>query len=110
QSAGVAAIRPGIPAREIFNACADVIKAMGFNDHARIERVGHSLGLDVHEPPSIANNSETIVEEGMVLTVEPIFFDRPDGKIGNFALEDVVVVTKTGHDVLSTFPKELWIA
>ncbi|MGQ0568670.1 MAG: M24 family metallopeptidase, partial [Armatimonadota bacterium] len=41
QSAGVAAIRPGIPAREIFNACADVIKAMGFNDHARIERVGH---------------------------------------------------------------------
>lgn len=110
QSAGVAAIRPGVPAKEIFKACADVIKEMGFSEHARIERVGHSVGLDVHEPPSIAHNSDTIIEEGMVLTVEPIFHDRPDGKIGNFALEDVVVVTKTGHEVLSAFPKELYIA
>jgi len=110
QKAGVAAIKPGVPTKTIFQACADVIKEMGFADHARIERVGHGVGLDVHEPPSIAFNSETIVEPGMVLTVEPIFFDRPDGKIGNFALEDVVAVTETGHEVLSTFPKELWIA
>ncbi len=46
----------------------------------------------------------------MVLTVEPIFFDRPDGQIGDFAPEDVVAVTGTGHEVLSTFPKDLWIA
>jgi len=110
QKAGVAAIKPGIPTKAIFQACMDVIREMGFADHARIERVGHGVGLDVHEPPSIAHNSETVVEEGMVLTVEPIFSDRPEGRIGNFALEDMVAVTKTGPEVLSTFPKDLWIA
>lgn len=110
QKAGVAAIRPGIPTKAIFQACAEVIQEMGAAEHARIERVGHGVGLDVHEPPTIAYNSETIVEEGMVLTVEPIFSDRPEGRIGNFALEDVVAVTATGHEVLSTFPKDLWIA
>lgn len=110
QKAGVAAIRPGIPMKTIFQACMDVITEMGFARHARIERVGHGLGMDVHEPPSIAHNSDTLVEEGMVLTVEPIFFDQPDGKVGNFALEDVVAVTKDGHEILSTFPKDLWIA
>ncbi len=109
QQAGVAAIRPGIPTRAIFQACWEVIREMGFAEHARIERVGHGVGLDVHEPPSIAVDGETVVEEGMVLTVEPIFSDRPDGRIGNFALEDVVVVTASGHEVLSTFPKDLWI-
>ena len=87
-----------------------MIRERGFAEHARIERVGHGLGMDVHEPPSIAHNSETLVEAGMVLTVEPIFSDRPEGRIGNFALEDVVAVTATGHEVLSTFPKDLWIA
>lgn len=110
QRAGVAAIRPGLPMKAIFQACMDVITEMGFARHARIERVGHGLGMDVHEPPSIAHNSDTIIEEGMVLTVEPIFFDHPDGKIGNFALEDVVAVTKDGHEILSLFPKDLWVA
>lgn len=110
QQAGVAAIRPGVPMKAIFQACMDVIRERGFAEHARIERVGHGLGMDVHEPPSIAHNSETLVEAGMVLTVEPIFSDRPEGRIGNFALEAVVAVTATGHEVLSTFPKDLWIA
>jgi len=93
QQAGVDVIRPGIALKEIFHACATVIKKWGLAAHAPIERVGHGVGLDMHEPPSIAYNSETIVEENMVLTVEPIFTDQPDGQIGNFALEDVVVVT-----------------
>ena len=109
QQSGVAAIRPGRPLKEIFNACAGVIKERGLAHHAPIERVGHGVGLDMHEPPSIASNSETLIEEGMVLTVEPIFTDQPDGRIGNFALEDVVVVTPTGHEIISRFPKDLWI-
>lgn len=110
QTAGVEAIRPGVPMKAIYQACMHVITQMGFAEHARIERVGHGVGLDVHEPPSIAFNSETQIQEGMVLTVEPIFSDQPEGRIGNFALEDVVVVTKNGHEILSTFPKDLWIA
>lgn len=63
----------------------------------------------MHEPPSMARGSELVVQPGMVLTVEPVFWDRPDGKVGNFALEDVVVVTEEGHEVLSLFPKDLHI-
>jgi Xaa-Pro aminopeptidase len=109
QQAGVDVIRPGIPLKEIFQACFGVIQEWGLAFHAPIERVGHGVGMDMHEPPSIARRSDAVVEEGMVLTVEPIFTDQPDGIIGNFALEDVVLVTATGHEVLSTFPKDLWI-
>jgi Xaa-Pro aminopeptidase len=46
----------------------------------------------------------------MVLTVEPVFWDRPSGKVGNFALEDVLVVTEKGSEIISLFPKDLYIA
>jgi Xaa-Pro aminopeptidase len=74
-----------------------------------MERVGHGLGLDVHEPPSIGRGSSDIAQPGMVLTIEPIFWDRPDHRIGNFALEDDILVTEDGVDVLSKTPKELHI-
>jgi Xaa-Pro aminopeptidase len=109
QSAGVAAIRPGAQAGAVFQACQDMIDRHGLSEHAALERIGHGVGLDVHEPPSLAKGSATVIEEGMVLTVEPIFWDQPHGRIGNFALEDVLVVTKTGHEILSTFPKQLHI-
>jgi Xaa-Pro aminopeptidase len=50
-----------------------------------------------------------LAEPGMVLTVEPIFWDLPDAKIGNFAMEEVVLVTETGHEVLSTFSNDLYV-
>jgi Xaa-Pro aminopeptidase len=110
QQAGVDVIKPGIKLHEIFDACYNVLMEHGMKEHVPgLERVGHGLGLDVHEPPSIAKGSETIVQPGMILTVEPIFWDRPHHKVGNFALEDVILVTDTGHEVLSNFPKELYI-
>jgi Xaa-Pro aminopeptidase len=110
QQAGVDVIRPGIKLHEIFDACYEVLIDRGLKEHVPgLERVGHGVGLDVHEPPSIARGSEVVVEPNMVLTVEPIFWDQPDHVIGNFAIEDVVLVTEDGHEVLSTFPKELYI-
>ncbi len=110
QQAGVDVIRPGIKLHEIFDTCYEVLLEHGMQEHVPgLERVGHGVGLDVHEPPSIAKGSDVVVQPNMVLTVEPIFWDRPDHKIGNFALEDVVLVTEDGHEVLSTFPKELYI-
>ncbi|MDQ7858110.1 MAG: Xaa-Pro peptidase family protein [Armatimonadota bacterium] len=109
QSAGVAAVRAGVQAGAIFQACQNAIEAHGLSEHAALERIGHGVGLDVHEPPSLARGSTTVIEEGMVLTVEPIFWDQPHGRIGNFALEDVLVVTKDGHEVLSRFPKDLYV-
>ncbi|MBW7959561.1 MAG: aminopeptidase P family protein [Candidatus Promineofilum sp.] len=110
QQAGVDVIKPGIKLHEIFDACYETLINYGLKEHVPgLERVGHGVGLDMHEPPSIAKGSEVIVQPNMVLTVEPIFWDQPNHTIGNFALEDVVLVTETGHEVLSTFPKELYV-
>lgn len=109
QNAGVAAIKPGAPTGEIFDACYGVLVKCGLREHAILERIGHGVGLDPHEPPSIGRGTDTLVEPGMVLTVEPIFSDQPNYQIGNFALEDVVLVTDSGHEVLSHFPKELHV-
>ena len=109
QQAGVDAVRPGVTGHEVFQACYDVLVKRGLKEHATIERVGHGLGLDVHEPPSLARGSQIVIQPGMVLTVEPVFWDKPDGHIGNFALEDVVVVTEDGCELLSLFPKQLHI-
>ncbi len=109
QQAGVDKLAPGVTAHDIFSACNDVLVAHGLADYVTFERLGHGVGLDMHEPPSMARGSELVVRPGMVLTVEPVFWDRPDGKVGNFALEDVVVVTEEGHEVLSLFPKDLHI-
>lgn len=110
QQAGVDIIRPGIQLHEIFDSCYEVLLDHGMEEHVPgLERVGHGVGLDVHEPPSIAKGSDVLVQPGMILTVEPIFWDRPNHEIGNFALEDMVLVTDDGHEVLSAFPKELFI-
>ncbi len=109
QQAGVDKLAPGVTAHDIFSACNDVLVAHGLADYVTFERLGHGVGLDMHEPPSMARGSELVIQPGMVLTVEPVFWDRPDGKVGNFALEDVVVVTEEGHEVLSLFPKDLHI-
>ena len=109
QQAGVDKLAPGVTAHDIYSACNDVLVAHGLADYVTFERLGHGVGLDMHEPPSMARGSELVVQPGMVLTVEPVFWDRPDGKVGNFALEDVVVVTEEGHEVLSLFPKDLHI-
>lgn len=110
QQAGVDVIRPGIKLHEIFDACYDVLMEHGMKEHVPgLERVGHGVGLDVHEPPSIAKGSQVIVQPNMMLTVEPIFWDKPDHVVGNFALEDQILVTETGHEVLSTFPKSLYV-
>lgn len=108
--AGVDIIRPGITLGEIFDACYKVLLEGGLGEHVgQLERVGHGVGLDIHEPPSIAKGSKVLAEPNMVLTVEPIFWDLPDAKIGNFAMEEVVLVTETGHEVLSKFSNDLYV-
>jgi Xaa-Pro aminopeptidase len=110
QQAGVDIIKPGIQVHEIFDACYNTLIDHGLKEHVpALERVGHGVGLEFHEMPSIAKGSDLIVQPNMVLTVEPIFWDMPDHIHGNFGLEDMVLVTENGHEVLSVFPKELHI-
>ena len=110
QSAGVAAMRPGATAHDVCKACLDVLDKHDFRKHApAMERIGHGLGLDVHEPPSMALGSEMVLQPGMILTSEPIFSDLPHYQLGNFAIEDVVLITETGHEVLTPLSKELYV-
>jgi len=109
QQAGVDVIKPGVTTGEVFEACYQVLVDRGLTEHVKFERVGHGLGLDMHEPPSMERNGTTVLCPGMVVTVEPMFSDQPNYRLGNFALEDVVLVTETGHEVLSLFPKHLHI-
>lgn len=111
QRAGMAAIKPGATTGSVCQACFDVIREAGLGQHApSLERVGHGLGMEVHEPPSLALGSEAEIKPGMILTVEPIFSDLPDFQIGNFAMEQILVVTETGAELLTPFTDELWIA
>jgi Xaa-Pro aminopeptidase len=103
QERGIAAIRPGVKAQEVDAEARSVIEQAGFGrffTHA----LGHGLGMDVHENPRLRKGSETILEPGMIMTVEPGIY-IPDW--GGVRIEDDVLVTAEGREVLTSLPKTL---
>jgi Xaa-Pro aminopeptidase len=103
QERGIAAIRPGAKAHDVDAEARSVIEEAGFGrffEHG----LGHGLGMDVHEAPWIRRDSQVLLEPGMVLTVEPGIY-LPDW--GGIRIEDDVLVTADGHEVLSHAPKSL---
>lgn len=101
--AAQAAARPGVTAHEVDKAARDVIEAAGYGAYFT-HRTGHGLGLSGHELPNIAANNHTVLQEGMVFTIEPGIYVP---EIGGVRIEDNVVVTATGIESLTTFPREL---
>ncbi|NPV01563.1 MAG: aminopeptidase P family protein [Brevinematales bacterium] len=91
------AIRPGIPAKLVHMAAFDVIDRAGYGAFFT-HSTGHGVGMEIHEAPRITTNSETVLSEGMVFTVEPGIY--LPGK-GGVRLEDVVAVRKDGAEVLT---------
>ncbi|WP_411349369.1 M24 family metallopeptidase [Paenibacillus sp. WLX2291] len=103
--AAIAATRPGVTFASIDKAARDVITEAGYGDRF-IHRLGHGLGMDTHEYPSVHGSNETLLESGVLFTVEPGIYIP--GHCG-VRIEDDVIVTDTGVDVLSSFPKELTV-
>ncbi|MFD3261535.1 M24 family metallopeptidase [Paenibacillus lentus] len=101
--AAIRAIKPGVTYASIDKAARDVITAAGYGPYF-IHRLGHGLGIDVHEFPSVHGENELLLEEGNVFTVEPGIYVPG---LGGVRIEDDVAVTATGVDVLTTLPKEL---
>jgi Xaa-Pro aminopeptidase len=96
QEAGRAAARPGVLARDVNAACRGPIEAAGLGDGFR-HRMGHGIGLDVHERPFLSVEDETPLEAGMTFTDEPSIL--LDGRFG-VRVEDVIVVTESGGRLL----------
>lgn len=103
QQAAIDAIRPGVTAQEVDAAARRVITEAGFGRHFR-HGLGHGFGLEIHEEPRMAARNSTVLKPGMVLTVEPgIYF----ANWGGVRIEDDVLVTRGGHEVLTSVPKQL---
>lgn len=102
QLAGIAAIRPGVTAHSVDEAARTVIEKAGFGKHFG-HGLGHGIGLEIHEGPRLTRGNQAVLEPGMVVTVEPGIY-LPDW--GGVRIEDDVLVTKTGHEVLTSVPKE----
>ena len=89
----IKAIKPGMKCCEIDKVARDIISDYGYGDKF-IHSTGHSLGLDIHETPGFSARDETIIEEGMVITVEPGIY--LEGELG-VRLEDTVSISKRAN-------------
>jgi Xaa-Pro aminopeptidase len=103
QLAGIAAVRPGATAGEVDEAARKVLKKNGLGTYFT-HSTGHGVGLEVHESPRLASGENTVLEPGMVLTIEPGVYIPGAGGV---RIEDMILVTKTGRDVLTPTTKEL---
>ncbi len=101
--AAIEKVKPGIEVSEVDKAAEETIDRLGYRDYM-LHRTGHSLGLEVHELPSIAPGDHTILEPGMILTIEPGIYDF---RIGAFRIEDTIAVTETGYEYLTHSPRDL---
>ena len=101
QESALAAVRPGPEGREVDAVARELIAAAGHGEHFG-HGLGHGVGLDVHEAPRLARTATGRLAAGNVVTVEPGIY--VPGR-GGARIEDLVVVTPDGHEVLSATPK-----
>ncbi len=103
QERAIAMIRPGVKAHDVDAEARSVIEEAGFGSFFG-HGLGHGLGMDIHENPRIRQQSDVLLEPGMVITVEPGIY-LPDW--GGVRIEDDVLVTPDGCEVLTHVPKSL---
>lgn len=103
QDAAFSCISPGVKAKDVDLAARRVVEAAGYGE-LFCHGLGHGVGLEVHELPRIHKYSDTVLESGMVFTIEPGIY--LSGVMG-VRLEDMIMVTQSGCEVLTKFPKEI---
>jgi Xaa-Pro aminopeptidase len=103
QQAAVAAIKPGVSAGEVDKAARKLLRKQGLAEYFS-HSTGHGVGLEIHEPPRLAAGQSEFLRPGMVITVEPgVYIPKKWG----IRIEDMVVVTEAGCEVLTPSSKEL---
>ena len=102
QQAGIDAVAPNVSGVDADRAARDVIEAAGMGERFG-HGLGHGVGLDVHEEPRLKRISEDVLKPGDVVTVEPGVYVQGEGGV---RIEDIVLVTETGNEVLGSAPKD----
>ena len=103
QEAAIEKIRPGVPGSAIDKAARDVLKKEKLDKYFT-HSTGHGVGLAVHEGPRLSPTSRDVLKPGMIVTVEPGIYIKG---FGGFRVEDMVLVTRNGHEVITRSPKRL---
>jgi Xaa-Pro aminopeptidase len=101
--AAMATAKPGVMAKDVDAAARDVITEAGYGEFF-VHRLGHGLGIDIHEPPYITATSEVILDEGMVFSIEPGIYLQ--GRFG-VRLEEIVILRADGPEILSELSRKL---
>jgi len=105
QLAAVDAVRPGVTFAKVDQVARNVLRKHGLHK-AFIHSLGHGLGLEIHEAPRLARTEKGVLAPGMVITIEPGVYLADDYGV---RIEDTVLVTGTGHEVLTPTPKSYQI-
>ncbi|MFW5433297.1 M24 family metallopeptidase [Paenibacillus apiarius] len=103
--AAIAAVKPGVTFGSLDRTARQVITEKGYGQYFT-HRLGHGLGIDVHEYPSIHDQNEDRLQAGMAFTIEPGIYVP---QVAGVRIEDDVAVTETGVKVLTSYPKELTV-
>lgn len=101
----IQAAQIGVPVGQLDQIARDHISQAGYGEYFT-HRIGHGIGIDVHEYPSMHGENDLPIQEGMCFTIEPGIYVP---KFGGVRIEDMVFITKKGAESLTTFPKDLQI-
>jgi len=104
--AAIAAAVPGAKASDVDKAARDIITNAGYGPNF-LHRTGHGLGIDIHETPYITATSDTVLDEGMVFSIEPGIYLQ--GKFG-LRLEEIVIIRNGKAEVFSEMPRTAIVA
>lgn len=103
QLAAIDAVHAGASTARVDRAAREVLKGYGL-DQAFVHSTGHGLGLEIHEPPRIGKRDKRRLRTGMAITIEPgVYLEG----FGGIRIEDTVIVTGQGCEVLTKTPKDL---
>lgn len=103
QLAAIDTVRDGVKSAAVDRRARQVLAKHGL-DKEFVHSTGHGLGLEIHEPPRLGRKDRTVLRAGMVITIEPGVYREGEGGV---RIEDTVLVTTRGCEVLTPTPKEL---
>jgi Xaa-Pro aminopeptidase len=103
QKKAIEAVKPGMVAKNLDAVARDLITQAGYGQYFQ-HGLGHGVGLEIHEEPYLNTRSESVLQPGSIITIEPGIYIP---ELGGVRIEDDILVTKTGYEILTHAPKEL---